>query len=145
MLTNTLALQHRLYNIYSRIKGFPGGLHSKRIHLQCRSPGFYPWVGQIPWRRAWQPTLVFLPAWKIPMDRGAWQATVHGVTESDMIEQVSTHTHTHIPEYNQQYKRLKVNSSGHWWINYPSKISHPLKNHSEDSLKKVTKSKFQKK
>ena len=23
-------------------------------------PGFYPWVGKIPWRRAWQPTLVFL-------------------------------------------------------------------------------------
>ena len=21
-------------------------------------------------------------AWRIPMDRGAWQATVHGVTES---------------------------------------------------------------
>ena len=23
--------------------------------------GFYPWVGKIPWRRAWQPTLEFLP------------------------------------------------------------------------------------
>ena len=23
-------------------------------------------------------------AWRIPMDRGAWRATVHGVTESDM-------------------------------------------------------------
>ena len=29
-------------------------------------------------------------AWKIPMDRGAWQATVHGVTESDMTERLST-------------------------------------------------------
>ena len=26
-----------------------------------------------------------------PMDRGTWQATVHGVTESDTIEQLSTH------------------------------------------------------
>ena len=25
---------------------------------RCR---FDPWVGKIPWRRAWQPTLVFLP------------------------------------------------------------------------------------
>ena len=25
-------------------------------------------------------------AWRIPMDRGAWWATVHGVTESDMTE-----------------------------------------------------------
>ena len=23
-----------------------------------------------------------IPAWRIPMDRGAWQATVHGVTKS---------------------------------------------------------------
>ena len=29
-------------------------------------------------------------AWWIPMDRGAWQATVHGVAESDMIEWLST-------------------------------------------------------
>ena len=25
-------------------------------------------------------------AWRIPMDRGAWWATVHGVTELDMME-----------------------------------------------------------
>ena len=32
---------------------------------------------KIPWRGKWQPTQY--PAWTIPMDRGAWQATVHGV------------------------------------------------------------------
>ena len=32
-----------------------------RTHLQCRRPGFHPWVGKIPWRRKWQPTPVFLP------------------------------------------------------------------------------------
>ena len=31
-----------------------------RICLQCRRPGFDPWVGKVPWRRAWQPTPVFL-------------------------------------------------------------------------------------
>ena len=29
-------------------------------NLQCGRPGFHPWVGKIPWRRAWQPTPVFL-------------------------------------------------------------------------------------
>ena len=24
-------------------------------------PGFDPWVGKIPWQRAWQPTPIFLP------------------------------------------------------------------------------------
>ena len=31
------------------------------ISLQCRRPGFDPWVGKVPWRREWQPTPVFLP------------------------------------------------------------------------------------
>ena len=43
--------------------------------------GFDPWLGKIPWRRTWQPTPVFLPG-EPPMDRGAWQATVHGVAKS---------------------------------------------------------------
>ena len=30
-------------------------------HSLCESPGFNPWVGKIPWRRAWHPTPVFLP------------------------------------------------------------------------------------
>ena len=29
-----------------------------RRHKRC---GLSPWVGKIPWRRAWQPTPVFLP------------------------------------------------------------------------------------
>ena len=29
--------------------------------MQCGRAGLDPWVGKIPWRRAWQPTPVFLP------------------------------------------------------------------------------------
>ena len=29
-------------------------------------------------------------AWRIPMNRGAWQAIVHEIAELDMIQQLST-------------------------------------------------------
>ena len=38
--------------------------HRVQNHLQCRRcrrHGFNPWVRKIPWRRAWQPTPLFLP------------------------------------------------------------------------------------
>ena len=38
---------------------FPGGLDSKEF--TCNAGEFDPWVRNIPWRRAWQPTTVFLP------------------------------------------------------------------------------------
>ena len=50
------------------------------VCLQCRRPGFDPWVEKIPWRREWLPTPVFLL--ENSMDRGVWQATVHGVVKS---------------------------------------------------------------
>ena len=50
------------------------------------------WVGKIPWRRALQPTPVFLVG--NPMDRGAWQATVHGVTKDRTQLSDWTRTHT---------------------------------------------------
>ena len=46
------------------IKGGQGGASGKEPACQCRRHkrrGFDPWVGKIPWRRAWQPTPVFSP------------------------------------------------------------------------------------
>ena len=36
------------------------GSDSKSVCLQCRRPGFDPCMGEIPWRRKWQPTPLFL-------------------------------------------------------------------------------------
>ena len=44
--------------------GFPVGTSGKKPAYQCKGHKrcrFNPWVRKIPWRRAWQPTLVFLP------------------------------------------------------------------------------------
>ena len=35
--------------------------HQGSLCLQCRRPGFNPWIGKILWRREWQLTPVFLP------------------------------------------------------------------------------------
>jgi len=40
-----------------------------------------------------------IPAWRIPMDRGAWQATDHGVSELDTTERLSIAQHIHITIY----------------------------------------------
>ena len=39
----------------------PGGSDGKSVCLQCRRPGFDPWVRKILWRRKWQPTPLLLP------------------------------------------------------------------------------------
>ena len=47
---------------------FPGGTSGKELSCQCKRHKrckFDPWVGKIPWRRAWQPSPVIL-AWRIP-------------------------------------------------------------------------------
>ena len=43
-------------------------------------------------------------AWRIPMDGGAWRATVHGCKELDSTEQLST---AHAENYNVLLRRMK--------------------------------------
>ena len=57
---------------------------------RCVRHGLDPWIVKIPWRRASQPTLVFLPGES--HGRGAWWRTVQRVCkESDTTERVSMH------------------------------------------------------
>ena len=60
-VTDTHITENNLKNIYIC---FPSGASGKEPTCQCRRhkrSGFDPWVGKIPWRKAWQPTPVFLP------------------------------------------------------------------------------------
>ena len=70
----------------------PWWLRWKRLCLQCRRPRFNPSVGNIPWRREWQPTPVFLPG------ESHGQRSLVGYSpwcrkESNMTEQL-THFHS---------------------------------------------------
>ena len=60
----------------------------KGIHLQCKRPGFDPWAGKIPWRRAWQPTRVFLPG-EFHGQRSLVAYSPWGRKESDMTEWIT--------------------------------------------------------
>ena len=50
-------------------------------NLQCRRPRFNPWVRKIPWKREWQPTLVFLPGEFHGQRSLVDWAAVHGVAK----------------------------------------------------------------
>ena len=79
---------------------FPGGSDSKRVCLQCRRPGFNPWVGKIPWRRKWQPIPVFLPG-KSHGQRSLVGYSPWGHEELDTTEQLHFH-------------RVEVRECGEW-------------------------------
>ena len=69
-----------------RFPGVSGG----KVWLQCRRPGFDPWVGKIPWRRKWQPTPVFLPG-KSHGLRSLVGYSPWGRKESDTTERLHFH------------------------------------------------------
>ena len=60
--------------------GFPGGASGEESSCQRRRHTFNPWVGKIPWRRAWQPTPIFLPG-ECLGQRSLAGTTVLGVTK----------------------------------------------------------------
>ena len=57
--------------------------------------GFDPVVGKILWRRAWQPTAVFLPG-KSHGQRSLAGYSPRGRKESDTTERLSTAQHTQV-------------------------------------------------
>ena len=84
--SNVVACQMSLFT-YFKLKepyGLPWWLSGKESTCQCRRCGFEPWAGKLPWRRKGNPLQYSFPG--NLMNRGAWWATVHGVTkESDNL------------------------------------------------------------
>ena len=78
--------------------GFPGGAGGKAPAHQCRrceSHGFYPWIREIPWRRAWQSAPVFLPG-ESHGQKSLAGYSPWGGTESDMTEATWHTLHCHL-------------------------------------------------
>ena len=64
ILASGFIIQRKNLCRFNKSKGFPGGTSGKEPAAQCRRRKrgrLHPWVRKIPWRRAWQPSLVFLP------------------------------------------------------------------------------------
>ena len=63
----------------------PWWLRQYRLCLQCRRSRFDPWVRKIPWRRAWQATLVFLSreshGQRSLVDYSPWESKESDTTE----------------------------------------------------------------
>ena len=100
LLLQTIHNEHTCIELCTRVRalGLPGGASGKEPTRQCRRhkrPGFDTWVGKIPWRRAWQPTPVFLPGESYGQRSLAGYSPC-GCRESDTTEWHSMHTHTHM-------------------------------------------------
>ena len=76
--------------------GFPGSSVHKELTCQfrrCRRPGLLPGLGRSPGEGNGNPLLY--SCLENPMGKGAWWATVHGVTKSQTrLKWLSTHTCT---------------------------------------------------
>ena len=72
----------------------PGGSDGKESTCNAGDPGLIPGSGRSPGEG--NGYLFQYSCLENPMDRGAWQATVHGVTKSrTRLSDQHTHTHTH--------------------------------------------------
>ena len=73
------------YDVHILGNGLPWWLKWRRILLQRWRPGFDPWLGKIPWRKAWQTTPVFLPG-EFHGQRSLVSYSPRGLKGSDMTE-----------------------------------------------------------
>ena len=116
---------------------FPGGTSSKESTCQCKrikyreiyyarnksNKGSIP--GQEDSLAKGMAIHSSILAWRIPMDRGAWQATVHRVTESDMTE-VSEQEMHYVPSTVRcvHHLTLPISSTLTQWCTVQDRVSY---------------------
>ena len=89
------SLLHFLLHSTYHLLGFPGALDGKESACNAGDPGSIPGLGRSPGERNSNP--LQYSCLGNPMNRGAWQATVHGATKNQtwLRDWAHTHTHTH--------------------------------------------------
>ena len=74
--------EHVSFSFILCTRGFPGDSDSRESACNARDLGLIPGSGRSPEEGMAAHCSVL--AWRIPMDRGAWGVTVHGVTKSQI-------------------------------------------------------------
>ena len=97
-----------LYNnyVYMCMWGLPRWFCGKEPACQCwrcKRLEFDPWVGKIPWRRAWQPTPLFLSVksrgQRSPVACSSWDHRVRHEWATGHTAHTHVHTHKYIYIY----------------------------------------------
>ena len=92
----------------------PGGSDGKESAFCAGDLGSIPGLGRS--LKEGMATHSSILAWRIPMDRGAWWATVHGVTESDTTEGLSTAQHLMIREIEVMSENQRQSKAGNFFL-----------------------------
>ena len=79
--------------MYIISRGFPGDSVVRNLPANAEDMGSIPELGTFPWRRKWQPTLVFLPG-KSRGQRSRAAQRPWGHKESDRTQRLSMHSCT---------------------------------------------------
>ena len=82
---NSNSQSSRELKTHTTNSGFPGGSAIKNLSAIQELQEFDPWVRNIPWRRAWHPTPVFLPG-ESHGQRSPASCSPWGHKESDMTK-----------------------------------------------------------
>ena len=101
-----------------KIRRLPRWLRDKESACHCRRHerrGFSPWAGRSPEEGNGNP--LQYSCLENSMDKGAWWATVHGITESDMIEHTCTHIHQ---QQEHSWTLQRSSQSSQWTPAFPS-------------------------